>query len=228
MPATAVAAALSVALAGCAGNHSALDPAGPSAEAIATLWWIMLAGSAAIFLATSAALAVVWWRPRSLGSRPSRILILWGGLILPSVILVALVLSAFALGERLIAPSGSAAPLRIEAEGRRWVWEFRYPEAPGLSTIDTLHIPAGREIEFAVTSADVIHGFWIPRLGGKIDAIPGHENRIRLVASRPGTYGGVCAEFCGIGHASMRFTVVAHPAKDYDAVLARLAEGGQP
>jgi cytochrome c oxidase subunit 2 len=187
----------------------------------------MLAGSAAIFLAASAALAVAWRRPRSLGARPSRILILWGGLILPSVMLVALVLAAFALGERLIAPSGSAAPLRIEAQGRQWVWEFRYPEVPGLSTVDTLHIPAGREIEFAVTSADVVHSFWVPRLGGKIDAIPGHENRIRLVASRPGTYGGVCAEFCGTGHGPMRFTVVAHAAGDYDAVLARLAAGDQ-
>ncbi len=223
-----MAVAATIALGACSGNHSALDPAGPAAAAIATLWWIMLWGSVVIFLATSAVLALALARPAALRRRPARLLMLWGGLILPSVILSALVFSAFALGERLIAPSGSPPPLRIEAEGRQWVWEFRYPDAPGLTTVDTLHLPAGREIEFAVTSADVIHSFWIPRLGGKIDAIPGHENRIRLMADRPGIYGGVCAEFCGIGHGPMRFTVIAHPAEDYGAVLARLAGGEQP
>ena len=127
--------------------------------------------------------------------------------------------NAFVLGERLVARPGSAEPLRLEAEGRQWQWTFRYPEAGGLVTVDTLHIPAGREIAFTVTSADVIHSFWVPRLGGKIDAVPGHRNTIRLRADRPGRYGGACAEFCGIGHTAMRFTVVAHPAADYDAAL---------
>lgn len=214
--------------AGCAGDLSALDPAGPSAQAIATLWWIMLAGATAIFVATSAVLALGWTRPGIFGTRSSRILVVWGGLILPSVVLVALVFSAFVLGERLVARPGSAEPLRLEAEGRQWQWTFRYPEAGGLVTVDTLHIPAGREIAFTVTSADVIHSFWVPRLGGKIDAVPGHRNTIRLRADRPGRYGGACAEFCGIGHTAMRFTVVAHPAADYDAALRLAAAGAAP
>jgi len=214
-------------LAGCSGDLSALDPAGPSAQAIATLWWIMLVASTVIFVATSMALAFAWARPRLLGSDAPRTLILWGGLILPSVILAALVFSAFALGERLIGQSGSSGSLRIEAEGRRWNWEFRYP-ASGAVTQDVLHIPAGREIEFTVTSTDVIHSFWVPRLGGKIDAIPGHRNIIRLQADRPGRYGGVCAEFCGEGHEIMRFEVEAHPADEYDAILARIAAGEEP
>ncbi|MBH0238365.1 cytochrome c oxidase subunit II [Methylobrevis albus] len=230
MPGARRAAALAVSLlfAGCAGDHSTLDPAGPSARAVATLWWIMLGGSAVIFAATTAALVLAWTRPRIFGGDPSRPLVLWGGLILPSVILVALVFAAFALGERMIGRSGSTDLLRIEAEGRRWQWEFRYPGAGGLATIDTLHVPAGREIEFSVTSTDVIHSFWVPRLGGKIDAIPGHRNTIRLLADTPGRYGGVCAEFCGTGHTVMRFEVIAHAAEDYDAVLARLAAGEAP
>ena len=215
-------------LAGCSGDLSALDPAGPSARVIATLWWIMLAGSTLIFAATAAVLALAWVRPRLLGQRAPRHLVLWGGLVLPSIILAALVLSAFVLGERLIGSSGSATPLRIEAEGRQWQWEFRYPTAGGAVTLDTLHIPAGRQIEFSVTSIDVIHSFWVPRLGGKIDAIPGHRNTIRLSADRPGRYGGVCAEFCGEGHGPMTFTVEAHAAEDYDAILARIAAGGNP
>lgn len=209
----------------CSGELSTLDPAGPSARAIATLWWIMLAGSAVIFAATSAALVLAWARPGAFGPRPSRPLLLWGGLILPSVILALLVFSAFTLGERLLAGSGSGGALRLEAEGRQWQWVFRYPTAGDLVTIDTLHIPAGQEIEVVVTSADVIHSFWVPRLGGKIDAIPGHRNSIRLLATEPGRYGGLCAEYCGIGHAPMQFVVVAHPAAEYDAMLLRLAAG---
>jgi len=217
------------AVTGCSGSHSTLDPAGPSAQAIATLWWIMLGGSAAIFVSTSAALVVAWSRPSTFGARPYRLLITWGGLVLPCIILVSLLISAFVLGERLVTAFGSAAPLRIEAEGRQWQWEFRYPEAAGsVTTLDILHIPAGREVELTVTGIDVIHSFWVPRLGGKIDVIPGHRNKIRLMAEKPGSYGGVCAEFCGIGHSQMRFTVVAHTAEEYGAALSRSANGYEP
>ena len=219
---------VTVCLGACSGDLSTLDPAGPAAGAIAVLWSIMAAGSVLIFLATAAALALAWWRPRMVGGASApRILVLWGGLVLPSAVLAALVVSAFALGERMMGARGPSAPLRIEVEARQWLWEFRYPAAGGLTTTDVLHIPAGRDVEFVVTSADVIHSFWVPRLGGKIDAIPGHANSIRLRADRPGRYGGVCAEFCGTGHGPMRFTVEAHPPEEYDRILARLAaEGG--
>ncbi len=219
---------MALAAGGCSGELSTLDPAGPSAQAIATLWWIMLSGGAVIFAATSAALAIAWLRPGLFGKSPVRLLLMWGGLILPSIVITTLVLSAFALGERLIGPNSSGKPLQIEAEARQWYWIFRYPAASNLETIDTLHIPAGRKIEFIVTSADVIHSFWAPRLGGKIDAIPGHRTRIQLVADKPGRYGGVCAEYCGEGHGPMRFTVHAYTAEDYESVLARVAAGESP
>jgi cytochrome c oxidase subunit 2 len=207
-------------LSGCAGDLSTLEPAGPAAAAIARLWWIMLAGSAVLFLGVGAVLVVAWRSPAWLGRAPARRLVVWGGLVMPSVVLTALVTTAFALGEALLMRSDQP-PLRIEAAARMWSWDFRYPG--GGVTENVLHLPVGRDIEFVVTSADVIHGFWVPRLGGKIDAIPGHVNRIRLRADRPGRYGGVCAEFCGEGHSAMRFTVEAHPADDYAAVLAREA-----
>ncbi|HEX2148062.1 MAG TPA: cytochrome c oxidase subunit II, partial [Pseudorhizobium sp.] len=99
-------------------------------------------------------------------------------------------------------------------------WEFRYPTMEGgPSTVGILHIPAGRTIEVAVESADVIHSFWIPRLAGKIDAVPGHTNYLRLRADRPGRYGGQCSEYCGVGHAAMDFEVRAHAAEDYESAL---------
>jgi len=213
-------------LAACGGPLSALAPEGPSARGAATLWWIMLAGSAVIFLWVSAALGLALLRPAPLRAAGPQRVLLWGGLIVPAVILTALVAAAFALGERLLALPREPAPLRIEALARQWTWTFRYPDAGDLETADRLHIPAGREVDFAVASADVIHSFWIPRLGGKIDAIPGHENVLRLRADRPGIYGGVCAEYCGDGHARMSFTVEAHPPEAYAARLAEAAAGG--
>lgn len=205
---------------GCAGDLSTLEPAGPAAAAIARLWWIMLAGSTVLFLGVGAVLVVAWRSPAWLGRSPARRLVVWGGLVMPSVVLTALVTTAFALGEVLLMRSDEP-PLRIDVQARMWSWDFRYPG--GGMTENVLHIPTGRDVEFVVTSADVIHGFWVPRLGGKIDAVPGHVNRIRLRADSPGRYGGVCAEFCGEGHPAMRFTVEAHAADDYAGVLAREA-----
>lgn len=185
----------------------------------------MLAASAAIFLVVSALLALALLRPAPLRAFGAERTMLWGGLIVPLVILTALVAAAFALGERLLAIPREPAPLRIEVVARQWAWEFHYPG--GFSTADRLHMPAGRDVDFVVTSEDVIHSFWIPRLGGKIDAIPGHENVVRLRADRPGVYGGVCAEFCGDGHGVMSFTVEAHADEDFEALLAELAENGE-
>lgn len=218
MTLAAVTAAFTVS--GCAGDLSTLEPAGPAAAAIARLWWIMLAGSAVLFLGVGAVLVVAWRSPAWLGRSPARRLVIWGGLVMPSVVLTALVTTAFALGEVLLMRSDEP-PLRIDVQARMWSWDVRYPG--GGMTENVLHIPAGRDVEFVVTSADVIHGFWVPRLGGKIDAIPGHVNRIRLRADRPGRYGGVCAEFCGEGHPAMRLSVEAHAADDYAGVLAREA-----
>ncbi|MBB5752363.1 cytochrome c oxidase subunit II [Prosthecomicrobium pneumaticum] len=216
-----------MALAACGGPYSALAPAGPVAANVALLWWIMAAGATIIFLAVFVALAIVWRRPALLGAAPERRLILWGGLALPGAILLLLLAAAFVLGERLVAAAREDEGA-IEVIGRRWEWSFRYPGAAGAVSTGTLHIPAGEDVAFRVISEDVIHAFWIPRLGGKIDAIPGHVTRIRLRADAPGVYGGVCAEFCGTDHAAMFFRVEAHPPERYADVLAGLArETGQ-
>ena len=103
----------------------------------------------------------------------------------------------------------------IEAEARQWSWTFRYADHPDLPPEENgIAIPVGQPVEFRLTSADVIHSFWVPQLGGKMDAIPGHRNVHRLMADVPGTHEGLCAEFCGIGHAAMRFEVVVYDPAD--------------
>lgn len=91
---------------------------------------------------------------------------------------------------------------------RQWWWEIRYTKS-GVVTANEIHIPAGERILARIESADVIHNFWVPQLGRKMDAIPGHPNQMWLQADTPGIYEGTCSEYCGAQHAWMRIRVVA-------------------
>jgi cytochrome c oxidase subunit 2 len=114
-------------------------------------------------------------------------------------------------------------PLIITAIGHQWWWEFNY-DAPlaELHTANELYVPQGREIKVLLESADVIHSFWVPRLMGKTDMLPGHTNRLYFNARDVGTYEAQCAEFCGEQHAVMRFKVVVLPAAEFDAWAAAM------
>lgn len=212
-----------LALAGCGGHRSALDPGGPAAGAIAQLWWVMLWGSVGLFALVVGLFALVLLRP-GFGARLSpRGWIIAGGLALPVPVLVALLIAGFAQGETLLRAAPGAQPLRVEAVARMWEWEFRYPDHPDMPVgVNLLHIPAGQVVEVVTQSEDVIHSFWVPRLGGKIDATPGRQASVLLLADAPGEFGGVCAEYCGIGHPDMFFEVIAHDPPTFDA----LAQGG--
>jgi cytochrome c oxidase subunit 2 len=140
--------------------------------------------------------------------------VIGGGLLLPGVSVVVLLAFGVPLGRPPPLVPG-APPLKIEVTGRQWRWEVRYPQH-GLLLVDRLVIPVGRPLEFHVGSGDVIHSFWIPRLGGKIDAIPGRTNVLQLRADRAGRYRGQCAEFCGERHAHMALAVVAIDADAFD------------
>src|SRR5690606_33742947 len=118
----------------------------------------------------------------------------------------------------------SAEPgLRVHVEGRQWWWRISY-ETPGGGKVESaneIRIPLDREVEFVLTSPDVIHSFWVPSLGGKLDMIPGRVNRLRLTAERPGVYRGQCAEYCGGPHALMGLDIIAMPPNDFDNWLER-------
>ena len=208
-------------LAGCSGELSTLDPAGPRAANLATLWWVMFIGSVVLFALVIVLFALAYLRRDLIARITPAQWIIGGGLVMPIPILVLLTGTALVLGEQLLPKDD--APIRIEGQAQRWSWSFSYPGGamvPG----DTLHIPAGEPVDIALTSQDVIHSFWVPRLGGKIDAIPGHVNVIRLEADEPGIYWGQCAEYCGEGHDGMRFRVEAHDAQAFATLLA----GGAP
>lgn len=219
-------------LAGCSERPlSTLDPASPGAASITLLWWIMFWGSMVILAGTVA--VAVYGAVRGRGN-PARALILGGGLVLPvaviSLLLGFAVYSGYFRGGQVPEmANGGGEVFRAEIIGHQWWWEVRYPDADGgvLHDANELHIPAEQPVDLTVRTADVIHSFWVPRLGGKIDGIPGQPNRIRLEADEPGVYHGVCAEFCGAQHARMEFLVEAHPDGEHEQRLAQLAERSQ-
>lgn len=206
-----------LALAGCEGALSTVDPAGPAARTIATLWWVMLAGAVAIFVLVMALIALAFRRVESVDdeTRRERLWIIKLGIAFPVVVLLALLAHGLFVGERLL-PRARPDVVSVGAEARRMAWIFTYEDAPGRTTDNVLHIPAGRPVDVAVTTSDVIHSFWVPRLAGKIDAIPGHVNVLRIEADAPGTYAGRSAEFSGPGYDHFIFTVVAHDAAGWE------------
>lgn len=180
----------------------------------------MLWGSLVLFVLIVALLALSFLRPSFVaGIKPTHWIIA-GGLIMPIPILLGLLLSALLLGENLLPNQDGAEVIRIEARASQWQWRFSYPDRYELGESNVLHLPAGQPVDIVVTADDVIHSFWIPRLGGKIDAIPGRLNTIRLEAEKPGIYRGICAEYCGSGHETMGFVAEAHAPEAFAALGA--------
>ncbi len=214
------------ALAACSGPLSTLDPAGASAGLIAGLWWVMLLGAALITTFVFALLLLAWWRKPAVGP-DERVWTMGLGVGFTLTVLVGLVGYGFWVGERIVARDDGA--LRVSAHARQWEWEFTQPGPDGapLVTQDVLYIPAGRPFDIEITSSDVIHSFWVPRLGGKMDAVPGRTNVARLMADAPGIHEGLCAEFCGIGHSVMRFTVVVYEEGAFPDLSEIAAETGE-
>ena len=118
-------------------------------------------------------------------------------------------------------------PMPIDVVGHQWWWEFRYPEQ-GIITANELIIPVGRTVELNMTSADVVHSFWIPQLMGKQDVMPAHVNKLWFAAEEPGQYFGQCAEYCGIQHAQMRMNAIAYSPQDFEGWVARQRQPAQP
>lgn len=111
-------------------------------------------------------------------------------------------------------PFSQPASMRIEVTAHQWWWEIHYPDA-GVNIKNELHLPAGVPVDIHVRSADVIHSFWVPRLAGKMDAIPGRTNILRIKSDMPGSFRGQCAEFCGTGHAGMVLAVKAYTPENF-------------
>jgi cytochrome c oxidase subunit II len=217
-----------VLVAGCDGPQSALVTAGADAERIAALFWWMLAGALIIWLLVMG-IAVYAMRDRGFTPRAARILIVGGGVIFPTLVLAALL----GYGLRLLAELRAAeagGELQIAVSGEQWWWRVSYLDADGetVELANEIRLPLGVTAEFHLSSPDVIHSFWIPSLGGKMDMIPGRQTRLILEPTRTGEFRGVCAEYCGSSHALMAFPVVVMEAAAFADWLKRQRQPAAP
>jgi cytochrome c oxidase subunit 2 len=189
--------------------QSILSAHGPAATAIAELAWVLFAGGAAILLAVLVLTAyAVSTRPAWLAREG---FIAAAGIAFPVLALSLLLVYVYVMSGRMHA--GPSPAVRIEVVAEQWWWRIRYP---GFETANEIRIPAGRPVELVLRSADVIHSFWVPSLAGKVDMIPGRDNRLRLIAQKSGEFRGQCAEFCGGPHAKMALHVIAEDPERFE------------
>jgi cytochrome c oxidase subunit 2 len=216
---------LALLLAGCGSKQSALQPESPQSHSIATLWWIMLAGSAFGLAVIVGILVAAYVKRGERGrDRPGTITVLVLGIATPILVLVALFsYSDIFLLEGTSPPPASAATssrqLDVRVIGHQFWWEVRYPGTPAI-TANEIHVPVGTEVVVSVLSRDVIHSFWVPQLNRKTDVMPDQVNRVSFYADKAGRYRGQCAEFCGLQHAHMSFYVFAQPRAQFERWLA--------
>jgi cytochrome c oxidase subunit 2 len=219
---------------------SIFDPVSPPAESIRSLAVLVLAITAFIFVVVEGILVYAIFRfrrraaagtaepPQVYGSKP--IEIAWTAA--PALIVFVLVLvTARTLWEVNVPPPPPREgdnTLFVTVVGRQWWWEFTYDHYNGRElgflTANELHVPAGeggvpRRVFLTLKSADVCHSFWVPRLAGKTDLIPGRVNAMWFQTDRPGLYVGQCAEYCGTQHANMLLRVVGDSPRDFETWL---------
>jgi cytochrome c oxidase subunit 2 len=218
-------ALLSVVLAACsqAGPYDTLAPAGPVAERQKSLFMVVFWIAAGVFVLVEGLLvfAAIRFRQRRKDELPvqvhgnTRLEIIWT--ILPALILAGVAVPTVgSIFQLAVGPPPGA--MEITVTGHQWWWEVEYEnENEGVVTANEVHIPVDEAVYLTLTSEDVIHSFWVPRLAGKQDLVPGKTEALTIQADEPGTYLGECAEYCGLSHANMRFIVVAETEEDFQA-----------
>jgi cytochrome c oxidase subunit II len=215
-------------VAGCDGPQSALVAAGRDAERIGHLFTVMAWGALIIWIAV-VVIAVYTIRVRDPHSpRTANLLILGGGVALPTIVLGALLAYGLPVLPALLtaAPAGS---LRIHVTGKQWWWRVQYMTPGGVvETANELRLPVGERVELQLGSPDVIHSFWVPSIAGKMDMIPGRVTRLALEPTRTGVFRGACAEYCGASHALMAFAVVVVEPDEFATWLEAQARPARP
>jgi cytochrome c oxidase subunit 2 len=193
---------------------------------MAFLWWVMLAVSTIISVAVFVLMLVAIRRRPSartvddpgLAAPGGHHWALIGGVVMPVIVLIGIYVLTVRGLAALAAPPTPPAVV-VEVTGRQFWWEVHYPDQ-GFTTANEIHIPAGEPVEFRLAADTVIHSFWVPRLHGKLDMIPGRVNSIWMRADGPGVFRGQCAEFCGVQHARMVFLIIAEPRPEFERWVA--------
>lgn len=213
---------LVILLAGCSEIQSTLAPASPEAGSAASLTWVLVIGATAIFAFVMGLLALAIFgngAPRMALANHRAVVL--GGIAFPAVVLFALLVYGLWIVSASATPTEE--PQKIAVQGERWWWRVTYkaPDARALASANEIRVEVGRPVRLMLTSPDVIHSFWVPAVGGKVDLIPGRTNELRFTATKAGTFRGQCAEYCGGPHAMMALRIVAMEPEDYAEWLTR-------
>lgn len=206
-----------------------LDPAGPFAAPLSEISWVMFAMGGAVLLLVCLALALAFTGGAAKQFVASHKFIVGAGFVAPVIVLTACLVYGLSTTARLNAPP-EPGELTIRVTGEMWWWRVQYLDGDRtlFETANEIRIPTGAPVTFQLTSADVIHSFWVPRLAAKLDMIPGRTNTLRLQADAPGAYRGQCTEFCGAAHALMAFEVIAVAPAEFEAWRARQTTEASP
>jgi cytochrome c oxidase subunit II len=223
---------------GCSGPQSSLDPHGPDADTLATLFWNFTGFLTLVWIATMFALLFAL-RPRPESARDplaseqnaEKGMVLTVSIATALTVISIATLTVVSYGAQRVLFSDRDSSLSIEVTGHQWWWEVRYEDprpAQTFATANEIHIPVATPVILKLASSDVIHSFWVPSLAGKLDLIPGRTNELRIQADKPGIYRGQCAEFCGWQHAHMAMLVVAHTQDEFEAWRAAQVSPARP
>src|SRR5438132_315009 len=210
-------------------------PASDAAGQMSELFWFTLVLAGIVFVLVEGLLIYSSLRFRRRSALPAigpppihgntRLEVMWAAV--PALILIGLFgITVTRLGELSQIPTDPKV-MHISVTGRQFSWEFGYGNS-GVKTTNDLHLPVGQQVVFDVTAVDVIHAFWVPDLGGQIDANPGRVNHITYTPNQAGEFRGVCAMLCGAGHSGMLFSVTTVSADDFQAWLQQQAGGAPP
>lgn len=214
-------------IAGCAtGNpQDTFDTAGPVAKDQADLFKFIFWIAVVVFVIVE--VGIIWitlkYRRRSESEMPvqthgnTKLELTWT--FIPALIIVAIAIPTVISIWDLADPPADESVMTVEAIGHQWWFEFRYPEEE-IITANELRVPVGQNVVVKLTSQDVIHSFWVPKLFGKVDMVPTRDNELWFRADEAGEFFGQCAEFCGIAHALMRFRVIAEPEDEFNEWVA--------
>jgi cytochrome c oxidase subunit 2 len=197
------------------GGFTPEQPHSQNAHHTLTAYYVILGFTAAVCVLVEGLLVIFVFKYRQRGRRRTddgaqvhghtRLELIWT--VVPVLILTAIGIVVFVELPKIADAPAATNALHVKVEGHQYYWQFDYPN--GARTINDLYVPVGRVVDLDVVSEDVIHSWWIPELGGKIQALPGITNHTWFRADKEGTYIGQCAELCGLYHASMTARVIA-------------------
>jgi cytochrome c oxidase subunit II len=212
------------------GQHLVLHPGAPQSSHIEWLYWVIFWITFAVFLLMILGFARAGAKAHVDASEPLSVTedkeadrkAMWavGSAVAITVVTLFVVLVLSVVTGKRVEGLTSKNPVTIQIIGHQWWWEINYPNPQADQTVTTaneIHVPVGTPVVILTNSADVIHSFWAPSIDGKRDLLPGYSSAFWFKVDQPGIYRGQCAEFCGLQHAHMGFSVIAEPVDNFQA-----------